>query len=75
MNSKRPAEKPICNLRFSSGFIPCNARNDPTRSACGIGPPLARIDITALPTSIFLVRANIAVATWKKSVQRPTSPG
>jgi hypothetical protein len=39
------------------------------------GPPEPRIDITALPTSIRSVRANICPATWKKSVQSPTSPG
>ena len=33
MNSNRPAENPMCNLRDSSGSSPCRARNDPTLSA------------------------------------------
>ena len=51
------------------------ARNAPTRSAIAIGPPDARIDKTALPTSICFVLENIFCAIWKKSVHSPTSPG
>ena len=43
-------------------------------AATAIGPTLANIDNTAAPISMCLVFANDNAASWKKSVQRPTSP-
>ena len=74
MNSNLPDEKPMFNFLFSFLFNPCRARNAPILSAIPIGPPLQKILITALPTSIFFVLENIWCANWKKSVQSPTSP-
>ena len=73
MNWKRPALNPRFSLR-ESPRTSCNAQKFPIRSATAIGPPFANMDRTALPTSICLVCAIVSMASWKKSVQSPTSP-